>query len=64
MWLVRVFGSRRGSVSDLSGYPTNQDLAKRVTLTSVSSYTTGPMKPDSLNRNTPRYAGHLQTKEH
>ncbi len=41
-----------------------EDLAMRVTLTSAPSHTIGPMKPDSVNRNTPQYAGLLQTKEY
>ena len=59
-------GHRRDGVlaRNMSGNPTNQDLAKRVTLTSASSQTIGPMNPDSVNRNTPRYAGLLQTKEY
>ena len=51
-------------VRQLSGNATYRDLAKRFTLTSTLSHTIGPMKPDSVNRNTQRFACLLQTKEY
>ena len=39
-------------------------LSKTLALTPAPSHIIGPMKPDSVNRNTPRYAGLLQTKEY
>jgi len=50
--------------NQMSGNAIYRDLAKRFTLTSTHSHTIGPMKPDSVNRNTQRFACLLQTKEY